>query len=122
MIDGSAYLCTCYYLDKISAIRNNELSLDKPKHKIDILRFIADASAVPYVIDSENIEQIIRIYNIKETYEVYISDSKYNSAVHDSLHGDNKAISNYYKKTLILYINKFLKNKTIYFPHFCDFR
>jgi len=120
IILGVPYLTTCYYLDKINIIRNNEQSKDKIEYKPDYFKFIVEASSIKYIVDEDRLETIINMLNIKNQYADYISDKEYLKAINNTT--NTKAISEFYTKLLILYIDKFLKNKELFFPHFCDFR
>lgn len=122
IIDGVPYLTTCYYLDKICMIKPNEMSNTQTIYNNEKIKFIEDASSVEYLVDAERVETILKILKIKNQYEEYCANNKYYEATAEMELGNNKAISNYYRNLLLLYVDKNLKNKKIFFPHFCDFR
>lgn len=122
IIEGVPYLTTCYYLDKISMIKPNEMSRSQTIYNNEKIKFIEEASSIEYLVDAERVETILELLEIKNQYEEYCGNNEYYKAAEKMELGDSKAIGVYYRNLLLLYIDKNLKNKKIFFPHFCDFR
>ena len=122
IIEGVPYLTTCYYLDKICMIKPNEMSRSQTIYNNEKIKFIEEASSIEYLVDAERVETILELLEIKNQYEEYCGNNEYYKAAEKMELGDSKAIGVYYRNLLLLYIDKNLKNKKIFFPHFCDFR